>query len=378
MKTEFQHIPLNEVRYSLVWEGYRTVYRGLNVQGSDRVLAITSAGCNALNLLLQSPKEVVAIDLNPVQNELLQLKMDLIRYGTYDGFADLLGLRGPEAARAGVKTAFRYLPAGAARRLSALCDSADFSGLLNLGRLERYMHGFLPTLNPLAQNQLKRMAQLGSVGVQRQFFGPNAHDYGFRNAFVPYFDRPNLSKGRDIRLFTHAEDAGGATFYERLVRRAHQFSLKEDFYFRFLFFGPAFLPEHLLPAAYQRAHFPTLQARLHLLTLVEGEAISYLLSEEGQRIHKASLSNVFEYTSKDEFLDACHRLFADGRSLRVLYWNLLNGQGEGPDYENWRNPVLSELLTRDETCFYFRNVQAYDSVAVERKSRERKGNHVLV
>ena len=40
---------------------------------------ITSAGCNALDYLLDEPRQVHAVDVNPKQNALLELKLSAIR-----------------------------------------------------------------------------------------------------------------------------------------------------------------------------------------------------------------------------------------------------------------------------------------------------------
>ena len=65
MNSEFQNVALDQLRYSLVWEGSATLYRALDIQPDDHVLVITGAGCNVLNTLLQAPRQVTAIDLNP-------------------------------------------------------------------------------------------------------------------------------------------------------------------------------------------------------------------------------------------------------------------------------------------------------------------------
>ena len=78
MHSEFYNVDLDRLRYSLVWEGHRTLAAALDVRPSDELLVICSAGCNALNALLLGARRVTAIDLNPVQLHLLELKRYLI------------------------------------------------------------------------------------------------------------------------------------------------------------------------------------------------------------------------------------------------------------------------------------------------------------
>lgn len=52
---------------------------------------ITSAGCNALDYLLDNPKAINCVDVNPRQNALLDLKAVLIQQGSFEGLYALFG-----------------------------------------------------------------------------------------------------------------------------------------------------------------------------------------------------------------------------------------------------------------------------------------------
>ena len=64
----------------------------------DRVLVITSGGCNALDYLLAGAGAVAAVDLNPCQNALLEFKVAAIRSLDHAAFWELFGAgRSPHA-----------------------------------------------------------------------------------------------------------------------------------------------------------------------------------------------------------------------------------------------------------------------------------------
>lgn len=66
----------NEYIYAFTWEDPRVDHRLLKIRDDDVVLCITSAGDNVLDYLYQaSPRRVHAVDLNPNQNHLLELKV---------------------------------------------------------------------------------------------------------------------------------------------------------------------------------------------------------------------------------------------------------------------------------------------------------------
>ncbi|QDT02224.1 hypothetical protein K227x_05970 [Rubripirellula lacrimiformis] len=77
--------------YNTCWEDPRIDRQALDLTTKDSVLVITSAGCNALDYALQGPKDVFAVDMNPLQNALLELKMAAIRGLDHDDFFQIFG-----------------------------------------------------------------------------------------------------------------------------------------------------------------------------------------------------------------------------------------------------------------------------------------------
>jgi S-adenosylmethionine-diacylglycerol 3-amino-3-carboxypropyl transferase len=86
--------------YNQCWEDPRLDRVALNLTASDRVVVITSAGCNALDYALAGAGHVHAVDLNPRQNALLELKLAAARTLEYEDFFCLFGAgRCPEFER---------------------------------------------------------------------------------------------------------------------------------------------------------------------------------------------------------------------------------------------------------------------------------------
>ncbi|EFW13768.1 hypothetical protein D8B26_003703 [Coccidioides posadasii str. Silveira] len=65
----------NEYIYAFTWEDPRVDHRLLRISSDDVILAISSAGDNILDYLQYSPRKIHAVDLNPSQNHLLELKV---------------------------------------------------------------------------------------------------------------------------------------------------------------------------------------------------------------------------------------------------------------------------------------------------------------
>ncbi|RSL44635.1 hypothetical protein CEP53_011138 [Fusarium sp. AF-6] len=87
-----KHTQFNdEYIYAFTWEDTRVDERLLKLGADDKVLAITSAGDNILSYLLQSPARVHAVDLNPTQNHLLELKAASYTALPYEDFWKIFG-----------------------------------------------------------------------------------------------------------------------------------------------------------------------------------------------------------------------------------------------------------------------------------------------
>ncbi|KAI9729691.1 MAG: hypothetical protein M1834_006640 [Cirrosporium novae-zelandiae] len=81
----------DEYIYAFTWEDPRIDHRLLKIGSDDVILAITSAGDNILDYLLHNPRRVHAVDLNPNQNHLLELKVAAFTALGYEGVWRLFG-----------------------------------------------------------------------------------------------------------------------------------------------------------------------------------------------------------------------------------------------------------------------------------------------
>jgi len=77
--------------YNTCWEDPRLDRVALELGPDDEVLVITSAGCNALDYALQAPRRIHAVDMNPRQNALLELKIAGIRQLDFERFFAMFG-----------------------------------------------------------------------------------------------------------------------------------------------------------------------------------------------------------------------------------------------------------------------------------------------
>lgn len=90
-KQLFDLVHQNNLIYNTCWEDPRLDRVALDIGEREKILVITSAGCNALDYALENPESIYAVDMNPRQNALLELKMAAIRSLDYETFFALFG-----------------------------------------------------------------------------------------------------------------------------------------------------------------------------------------------------------------------------------------------------------------------------------------------
>lgn len=105
----FHHVHGGQLIYNACWEDPRIDRELMQLRADSRVVMITSAGCNALDYLLDGPAEIHAVDVNYRQNAVLDLKLALIRRGDFGDLFEFFGIGSHERYKAVYKSARSYL-----------------------------------------------------------------------------------------------------------------------------------------------------------------------------------------------------------------------------------------------------------------------------
>jgi len=90
-KRIFSSLHKNKLMYNTCWEDPRCDRQLLDIQSDSKILMITSAGCNALDYLLDNPTEIHCVDINYRQNALLLLKKSIFEKQDYKLLFSLFG-----------------------------------------------------------------------------------------------------------------------------------------------------------------------------------------------------------------------------------------------------------------------------------------------
>jgi S-adenosylmethionine-diacylglycerol 3-amino-3-carboxypropyl transferase len=346
------------VRYSQVWEDHALVEEGLAVGPDDDVLSIASAGCNALALLLREPRSVLAIDLNPAQVALVELKLRAIEVLAWEDLVGFLGVRAHDH-RLDLYARIRPRLPERARAYWDAQEGALSGGVLASGRLEAFFRGFhaevLPKVHP--PEAIERLLAMTDPDAQARLFERELGSPAMRSAFTSYFTRERLAnEGRDPRqmLYVEAMDVAGF-FWERFRWVLTSLPARSNFYVHSFLTGryrdASAVPPYLLCENHAR-----LRALLPRIAVELADVEGALSDRPAGAFSKASFSDLFEYLS-DEATDALFETI--GARLRprgrACFWNLLVPREPGEVARARLRPLRAladALYARDRSWFY--------------------------
>jgi S-adenosylmethionine-diacylglycerol 3-amino-3-carboxypropyl transferase len=145
--------------YNTCWEDPRLDREAMKLGGDDTVLVITSAGCNALDYVLAGAEHVYAVDVNPRQNALLELKLAAIRTLEFEEFWSLFG----QGRWTEFGTAYRRRVRAELSPATAQYWDRHFDFFTGARRSSFYWHGSAGFFAWLINSYLDRIARARSV-----------------------------------------------------------------------------------------------------------------------------------------------------------------------------------------------------------------------
>jgi len=297
----FGHIHGNNLIYNQCWEDPRLdrAVMGLNTDSS--VVMITSAGCNALDYLLDGPSHIYAIDVNPRQNALLELKKQLFRNGDHEL---LFNCFGHGYTQDFAKVYSDNLRAGLPDFAKHFWDSHQH--YLNGSTRKRsfFFHGTSGTFAWMMSNYLMRNPErkravyelLGSKSLEEQVFWYDQIEDQLWNSFSTWFiDRhvvlALLGVPRQQRDLIQDQYPGGVSGFLRDKLR-HVFTrlpISDNYFWRVYLTG-AYTPD-CCPEYLKGHHFETLKSSIDHISTHTTTLSSFLKSNSGSYSHYVLLDH---------------------------------------------------------------------------------------
>jgi S-adenosylmethionine-diacylglycerol 3-amino-3-carboxypropyl transferase len=311
----------NFIRYANVWEDADILVQALAPCAGGKMLSIASAGDNSFSLLTLQPEVLVAVDLNPVQLALVDLKYAAIKTLSREECIAFLGFT-PSESR--VRT-YQLLRNELASSTTAIFDTRAeeiAGGIIHHGKFERYFQTFANRLLPLIHSKKTTalLFELKTAEAQLAFYENNWNTWRWRLLFKIFFSKPVMGRlGRDPEFLNEVKVPVGQFIFNKAEQHLSSTLVSENHMLRYQLtagFGD------LLPHYLQEKNYALIQSRLGALHLHQGYA-EEAIAKYGQ-FRGMNLSNIFEYMPQNIFQQVGQNLNAGLENKgKLAYWNLM-------------------------------------------------------
>lgn len=174
----FECIHSSGLIYNTCWEDPRIDRALLQLGPDSRVVMITSAGCNALDYLLDGPHSIHCIDMNFRQNALLYLRMAMIKVLDYDDFFNIFANGRHHITHSKWQRIYRELPDDAVNfwkkkkhyffNGNRIRPSFYYHG--TAGTVAWIFMGYMRKIQPKIYQEALKLIDAGSLAEQKQIY----------------------------------------------------------------------------------------------------------------------------------------------------------------------------------------------------------------
>jgi len=291
------------ISYSACNEDSHSELKALRLDPGKRVLCITAGGGRVLNLLHDRPREIVAVDVNPTQNYLLELKLAALQALAYEPYLAFLGVRDARD-RLQVYQGLRPALSAAARAYFDARPKIVGRGALYQGSLERFLVHVARIVHIVRPFWIKKLFRFDDIEEQRRFLaGWDTRVWRFvveticRRSLLELFSRdPGFWRfvPPEVPLHRRIFDLIHRYLCNHLARESHLLQLV--FFARYVY-EPA-MPIYLQPRLFPRIRDALKTTRI---TPVSAPVTEVLAHADDGSFDAYSLADVSSYLSEADF-----------------------------------------------------------------------------
>lgn|GEM_PF-577536 len=350
---------VSDILYAQCWEDPQIDLEAFAIKPEDEVFSITSGGCNALAFLAAGAAKVIALDLSPFQNHVLELKMAAFRALPYEKMLGFVGATRSAHRSEEYATVRRHLSQEAQRYWDRHPVKVE-RGMIHTGRYEGFMQllrrWFFRLLD--GQDLTKRLFAAPDRAERERLYLERWNNRRWR-----LFMRVLLSCQVQSLLFDPAFYAQlgetfsfGRHFEERFRHAVVDLEPRTNWFLSYILRG-GFTPPDCLPLYLKRENFETIRGRLDRVQLVLGSCESFFPTLPDNSVAKFNFTNIFEWmtpASVESLLRETIRVARDGAVL--TYRNLIIPRSRPESLSRWLEPdaELARRLHEQDRSFIYR------------------------
>ena len=363
---------MNTIHYSQSWEDPQTLTDALNINPADNVLSIASAGDNTFALLLKNPESITAIDVNPAQIDLMELKIRAIQYLNYEDFISFLGYRKCNDR----KKLYSYIRRDLSERARDYWDTQPrkiSKGIAHCGKFESYFKIFRNFVLPFIHSRENIQQLLSSQCFEQQevFYHGAWNHIWWRVLFRIFFCKFILGHiGRDPSFFNYVSlEKIALELFERSRKGITEVPVKNNFFLEYILTGKIMSLRNAHPYLLAE-NFEYLKENVGNIQLVTANLIDYLRTLDHSSISKYNLSDVFEYMSRSEFEITLNELIRCGtNNSSLVFWTLFVPRIVPYKLSKKLNSshLLAHKLRKNDRGFFYGSFNVWRTIAKQEK-----------
>jgi S-adenosylmethionine-diacylglycerol 3-amino-3-carboxypropyl transferase len=356
------------VLYAQCWEDPAIDREAFQIGPDDVVFSITSGGCNVLAFLIDDPRRVIALDVNPHQNYLLDLKLAAFARLEHPEVLALLGVA-PSDRRRTLYAALRPRLRADSRRYWDAHARAIEDGVIHAGRYERYLRLLRRWFGVLMGRSLAAAVLAApSAEARRALFRRRWDTRRWRLFTDALLSRRVMTCLFDGAFFAQLEESFsfGERFRARVEHAVLELPVERNPYLAYVLLGLFPSPQHL-PLYLRPEHFEAIRRRVDRIELVTGACEEYFGTLPSDAISKFNFTNVFEWMPARAFEALLRETVRVARPGAVMtYRNLLVPRARPDSLAAWIRPerALAAALHARDLSF------VYGAYVVERISKQ--------
>jgi S-adenosylmethionine-diacylglycerol 3-amino-3-carboxypropyl transferase len=290
-----------QLNYSLGNEDWDVEKQALKVRAGDTILCVTASGDRSLRLLMTDCAKIISVDMNPVQNYLLELKMAAINQLDYDAYIAFLGGTASKHRLA----IFNQL------KLSLSSEAAAFwsqhqkmivNGIIYQGKIERLSHVCALFLNCIWHKKIKTLLAFTDINEQRTFVSAEWNTFFWRKLFE-ILSNPALSKyiveDPGLNVYTDYTNKPGEYINQRLLSYLENHLARKSPLLQLILTGKI-LPEAYFPYLTEEGH-KKIGRNMKRLSYQTTNIIDYLKENKSLHFDVFSLSDIASYMPQAVF-----------------------------------------------------------------------------
>jgi len=348
----------SRLNYSFGNEDWNTELKALRIQPNDKVVCVTASGDRPLHLLLNECRELHAVDLNPIQNHLLQIKMAAMKNLDFDSYLGFLGGIPFTNRLTTLHLLKDNLPRPTAEFWIDNYRMVD-NGLLYEGYTERAMQKLVKYVWVFWRRKINKLFSFDNLEEQREFVKKEWDCYSLRKFFEMALRSTVVTRMwlKDPGLYDLIGNSisPGQYLFDRMIASLNKKLANENLFLSYVFQGT--VGERALPPYLTRRGTAVIKPRLNKITIHTANIIDFLEQQPESSVDCFSLSDVASYITQDEFnrlVDAIYRCGKPG--ARFCIREFLSAQ-QIPEHRQdhfERDPALEAELEAEDFAFVYR------------------------